>query len=149
MRSHRSFHGEMDQIRKEVMGLAMELVSGCNFKRAMHERGTIVSERQQACQLVRRVVKYIGTICSASCIQMGKGPQLQERNDMLGNLGAGFWLVEPAGGFSKCPCTAHHLSQVGAHNFAEHPTRQAQNDISLKEEKTVSWASLRYSLAVS
>jgi hypothetical protein len=103
MRSHRSFHGEMDQIRKEVMGLAMELVSGCNFKRAMHERGTIVSERRQACQLVRRVVKYIGTICSASCIQMGKGPQLQERNDMLGNLGAGFWLVEPAGGFSKCP----------------------------------------------
>lgn len=81
------------------MGLAMELVSGCNFKRAMHERETVVSERQQACQLVRRVVKYIGTICSASCLQMGKGPQLQERNDMLGNRGAGFWLVELAGGF--------------------------------------------------
>ena len=128
MRSHRSFHGEMDQIRKEVMGLAMELVSGCNFKRAMHERGTIVSERQQACQLVRRVVKYIGTICSASCIQMGKGPQLQERNDMLGNLGAGFWLVDkmpmhcspfiPSGGTQFCgtsnaPGTERHITERG------------------------------------
>ena len=44
---------------------------------------------------------------------------------------------------------AHHVSQVGAYNFAKHPTRQAQNDISLNEEKTVSWASDLSCLAVS